>query len=162
MLHPVGFSPPSLCSPCLFFSHFSWQISFQFAHSFCFFFFFFRGFCLDTNLTNAKGDAKLHAAGCQRATILSIPYTSPPSPLLLLPLPFATCAQTLRLKSMWKMLSLVNFLACDAVQQLLGKSRRRERVGGSGGQLHINLCAACHDVAHGCNCCSCSIGGSWR
>lgn len=31
---------------------------------------------------------------------------------------------------MWKMLSLVNFLACDAVQQLLGKSRMRERVGG--------------------------------
>lgn len=48
---------------------------------------------------------------------------------------------------MWKMLSLVNFLACDAVQQLLGKSRRGERVGGSCTLIYVLHATTLHMAA---------------
>lgn len=58
---------------------------------------------------------------CKSLQAVNVPQLSPPPPLCPLSWQLATCAQSLRLKSIWKMLSLVNFLACDAVQQQSGE-----------------------------------------
>lgn len=83
MQHPRLLPPLAPPLP-LTFARRNWQISFQFSSIF---------FCLDTNLTNAKGDAKLQVpASCQRAT--PPPLRLPHAPLCPLSWQLATCAQS--------------------------------------------------------------------
>lgn len=130
----------------------------RFHFNFLPFSFLFLG-CLDTSLTNAKGDAKLQEpASCQRATTLS--HSSPLSGQLAAR---NMCAKFTLEKH------LENAVACKFFGMRRSAAAEWRRKGWRR-RLHINLCAACHDALHmtaiAARLCmlhaAASAGGRWR